>query len=660
MPRHLVVGNGQLLINIDQFLQIRDIYYPYVGQQNHVQGHANRIGVWVDGVFTWLHSGEWRIKPGYHRDTLVTKSEAFHEHLGIKLIIEDGVHQREMLMIRKLTIINLHKKERQVRVFFHQDLNIYENEVGDTAYYWPDHNTVVHYKRYRYFLFNGEFDNTGIVQYTTGVKRFQAAEGTWRDAEDGHLHLNPIAQGSVDSTFSIEGAISPGEKKDAYYWMTIGRTKEEVNSINEYVKEIGTSLTVEKIRMYWSRWVNKSKLPSTDLSSDLIELYKRSLLIVRTQTNQNGTIIAANDSDILQYNRDHYSYMWPRDGALIAAAMSRAGYHGMVANFYRCCAELLTKDGFLHHKYNPDGSVGSSWHPYIGKDGAPQLPIQEDETALVLWAFWEHYKATGDIEFAQSLYRFLVRPSAKFLLSFMDDSLDLPKPSYDLWEERLGIFTFTASAAYGGLMAAYNFARLFGEDDRADIYRKGAERIKKGIETNLFDKELQRFVRGISLKKGSNEITVDYTIESSMFGLFAFGVFEPDDPRVIETMREIEEKLQVKTAVGGIARYYNDYYFQQTQNVEDVPGNPWIICSLWIAKWKIFKAKKVEDLKEAKKIFEWTRTHALPSGILPEQLHPYSGKPLSVAPLTWSHSTYVDVMNDYFEKYTALTSAKKH
>ncbi|MFP3340433.1 hypothetical protein R0J91_20805, partial [Micrococcus sp. SIMBA_131] len=75
-----------------------------------------------------------------------------------------------------------------------------------------------------------------------------------------------------------------------------------------------------------------------------------------------------------------------------------------------------------------------------------QLPIQEDETALVLWAFWEHYQSTGDIEFAQSLYKFLVRPGAKFLLQFMDETLDLPLPSYDLWEERFGVFSFTASA----------------------------------------------------------------------------------------------------------------------------------------------------------------------------------------------------------------------
>jgi oligosaccharide amylase len=658
MPRHLVIGNGQLLINMDQFLQIRDIYYPYVGQQNHVQGHANRIGVWVDGKFSWLHSSEWEIQPNYDQDTLVTYSTAVHPHLGIKLVFEEGVHQREMLMIRKITIVNLENQSRDVRLFFHQDLNIYETEVGDTAYFCPDTKSVIHYKRYRYFLFNGELDGEGIEQYTTGVKRFQAAEGTWRDAEDGHLHVNPIAQGSVDSTFSLETKLEPHQQKTAYYWMTVGRTKEEVSSIHEYVSEIGTQLTVEKIRMYWNRWVNKSVLPETDLGPNILSLYKRSLLIVRTQTNQNGTIIAANDSDILHYNRDHYSYMWPRDGALIASAMSKAGYHGMVTNFYRCCAELLSKEGYLHHKYNPDGSVGSSWHPYVDRLKKTQLPIQEDETALVLWAFWEHYQSTGDIEFAQSLYKFLVRPGAKFLLQFMDETLDLPLPSYDLWEERFGVFSFTASACYGGLMAAHSFARLFGEDDRAESYYKGAERIKKGIEEHLYDETRSCFLRGLYRNNETGEITKDYTIESSLFGLFAFGVFPANDPRMVRTMEEIEKRLSVKTSIGGVARYVSDYYFQQSQNVEEVPGNPWVICTLWIAKWKISRAQTLKQLRDAKHHIDWVYKQALSSGILPEQVHPYTGKPLSVAPLTWSHATFVDVVKDYLEKYEALSTTK--
>jgi oligosaccharide amylase len=654
MPRHLALGNGNLLINLDEYLQIRDIYFPYVGQQNHVQGHVNRLGASINGSFSWLSSKEWVIEPGYRNDSLVTQSFARNKKEGICLKVEDAVHQRENMFMRRISIINETDEEKKIKLFFHQDLSIYETEVGDTAYFDPHKSVIIHYKKNRYFLFHASFEGEKMDQYTTGIKRFLSAEGTWKDAEDGHLHVNPIAQGSVDSTFSVTGVVPPNETRGAFYSLTVGKSREEVFSLFDYLMEIGPSLTLDKIDVYWRRWVNKTKINPCNLSDELLDLYNRSLLIMRTQTNENGYIIAANDSDIQQYNRDHYSYMWPRDGALIAAAAAKAGFHGMVKNFYRRCSDVLTKEGYLHHKYNPDGSIGSSWHPMIDKEGASQLPIQEDETALVLWAFWEHYKETGDIEFAQSLYRSLVRPSARFLLNYMHSELDLPLQSYDLWEERRGIFTFTASSVYGGLMAAYSFATLFGEDDRAERYKNGAERIKAGMEKHLYDESAGRFVRGIYLLD-DNAYKKDFTMESSMYALFAFGVFSADDERVIRTMQQLEEDLRIKTSVGGIARYTNDYYFQQTHEVAMVPGNPWLICTLWVAKWYIQKAKTVHDLERPHEILRWVQEHSFSTGVLPEQLHPFTGEALSVAPLTWSHATFVDVLKEYTTVYQKLS-----
>ena len=43
------------------------------------------------------------------------------------------------------------------------------------------------------------------------------------------------------------------------------------------------------------------------------------------------------------------------------------------------------------HKYNPDGSPAPLWQPWV-RDGKPQLPIQEDETALVIWLLARHYE----------------------------------------------------------------------------------------------------------------------------------------------------------------------------------------------------------------------------------------------------------------------------
>jgi hypothetical protein len=50
MPRDIPVGNGPLLVNFDLRHQLRDLYWPHVGQENHTAGHPFRFGVWVEGA----------------------------------------------------------------------------------------------------------------------------------------------------------------------------------------------------------------------------------------------------------------------------------------------------------------------------------------------------------------------------------------------------------------------------------------------------------------------------------------------------------------------------------------------------------------------------------------------------------------------------------
>src|SRR5690606_4702105 len=133
-----------------------------------------------------------------------------------------------------------------------------------------------------------------------------------------------------------------------------------------------------------------------------------------------------------------------------------------------------------------------------------------------------------------------------------------------------------------------------------------------------------------------------------------FGVLPVDDYRVVQTMRSIKEGLEIKTEVGGIARYTNDYYFQQSGEIDKVPGNPWIICTLWVANFEIDSATTLEELEGPRRTLQWVSDQALESGMLPEQLNRYNGSPLSVAPLTWSHATGVQCVSKYAEKYKKL------
>ncbi len=119
-------------------------------------------------------------------------------------------------------------------------------------------------------------------------------------------------------------------------------------------------------------------------------------------------------------------------------------------------------------------------------------------------------------------------------------------------------------------------------------------------------------------------------------------------------MKQVEDKLWVKTTVGGIARYEQDRYQALGEYDASIPGNPWFICTLWLAEWYIEAAQNRADLSRAKELLNWASSHALDSGIMAEQLDPHTGDPLSVCPLTWSHGAFVHCVNRYASKYRSL------
>jgi glucoamylase len=171
-------------------------------------------------------------------------------------------------------------------------------------------------------------------------------------------------------------------------------------------------------------------------------------------------------------------------------------------------------------------------------DGEKHLPIQEDETALVLWALWEHFSRHGDVYFIKPLYRSLICPLADFMVGYRDQVSGLPLPSYDLWEERLGILRWTVAATWGGLNAAAHFAQAFGEIERANRYHQAAGQIKSGAEAHLWQAGLNRFVRMVNMDDKGGWV-VDEVVDASLVGLWQFGMYRPDDPKVVSTMQAI-------------------------------------------------------------------------------------------------------------------------
>ncbi len=657
MPRDLPIGNGNLMINFDHEYNIRDVYYPHVGQDNQTVGDVSFFGVWCDGAFAWIGNPAWIKTLEYEDDTLVTRMRARAPSFDLEMTISDTVDFDRDLFLRRVELRNLSPKARPARLYIHFDPHLSGNAIGDTIFFDPEFNGLVAYKGHRYVLMNGSVDDQfGFQSFAIGAKEREGFQGTWRDAEDGNLQRNPIAQGSVDATGMIEFQLGASGARTAWIWWAFGKAYLEVVSLDAMVRERGPASFLQRTRDYWRLWVKNDAIDLSRLPEDVQRLYRRSMLIMRTHINNNGAVIAATDSDIVQFGKDTYTYMWPRDGAIVTVALLQAGYAEITRRFFEFCCKLVTPEGFLLHKYNPDGSVGSSWHPWMSSDGKRQLPIQEDETALVLWALWAHFEKFHDVEFVRSLYKPLVKTVAEFLLRYREPHTRLPAASYDLWEERRGIAAFTVGAVWAGLSAAARFTDAFGETGMADKYRRAAGEIRDAAGRVLFNPKLGRFSRMINVSR-QGEISADTTIDASIAGLWLFGMFDADDPKIVSTMQQIVDRLTVKTPVGGVARYEDDYYFQVSRDVAKVAGNPWVLCTMSIADWYASRARTAPELQKAIDILLWATAHALPSGVLPEQIDPYSGRPLSVAPLTWSHAAFVLAVHRVVDRLNSFAAS---
>ena len=116
-------------------------------------------------------------------------------------------------------------------------------------------------------------------------------------------------------------------------------------------------------------------------------------------------------------------------------------------------------------------------------------------TALILWALWIHYETSKDIEFIRPLYNGLIQKSADFLVTHRDPETLLPIPSYDLWEERFGVHSFTVAAVIAGLSAAAKFALLFQDVSLTEKYDNVAKQMKEGLTKHLYHTGLKRYAR---------------------------------------------------------------------------------------------------------------------------------------------------------------------
>src|SRR5207237_8910920 len=114
------------------------------------------------------------------------------------------------------------------RLDLHCDPHLWGNNIGDTIFYEPEYGALVSYKSRRYVLMNAAISNHFVFQtFAIGAKERDGFQGTWRDAEDGKLQKNAIAQGSVDATGMIELKLAPEGAETTWFGRADGKSSRD-------------------------------------------------------------------------------------------------------------------------------------------------------------------------------------------------------------------------------------------------------------------------------------------------------------------------------------------------------------------------------------------------------------------------------------------------
>ena len=642
MGRSVVLSNGRMFVGLDEHGLVHDFYYPYVGLENLTNARSlqHKIGVWAEGAFKWTDDGSWGIAVDFEPDALVSTITMHSAELQVSLKFVDFVDHEYDAFIRRVELINHADHERDIRIFMHQVFQISRAGRADTALFVPDDHYLLDYKGRCCLLIAGVVNGDGdFDQFAVGNYGIEGKSGTFRDAEDGELSGNLVEHGGVDSVLRFQKLVAINGSFKVDYWIVADTSQSGGQLVHTKLKYQSIDDRLAATRKSFQDWMHPASVKLSATAEPYKTAVLKSLLVIKAHCDVRGSVLASGDSSIFNYGRDYYCYCWPRDASYALWPLVRLGIYDEAKRFFDFARDTLHKDGYLMHKYQPDRAIGSTWHPMVHGRGK-ELAIQEDETASVLFLMGEYFEATQDKQLIADYYDNFIYPAASFLTGFVDDATGLPHASYDLWEQKFNTSTYTVCTVIAGLEAAIALANVIGKSSHTAAWKARLDKFRQALGV-LYHPD-GYFRKGFLLEE-NGDLSYDDTLDiSSLYGPFMFARLPRHDERLVSTARQVEERLLNTSPVGGVIRYPGDGYFLAKQQY---PGNPWIVCTAWLAQYYIHQG----ETDKAQKLIEWLLERRLHSGVLSEQFDPETGDPLGVAPLVWSHAELINTILDLYQ-----------
>jgi GH15 family glucan-1,4-alpha-glucosidase len=319
-------------------------------------------------------------------------------------------------------------------------------------------------------------------------------------------------------------------------------------------------------------------------------------------------------------NMPDYQFCWFRDGSFIAHSMLISGEVASAAAFHRWAATAALRYADGARRAMADFAAGRAPNPhdvlrarytYTWEKGPDDWPeFQLDGLGTWLWAL------RAFVDAGQSLAA-EVRQGAELAADYL--AALWQSPCHDLWEE-FGdqVHTYTLASIYAGLAAAADF-----------LLRPALKDVAASIKTYIL--ENCTAPDGSFVKSVGSDL-----VDGSLSALaIPYRVVEPDDPRMVATMRRVEAELYAPGC--GVHRYVRDVYYG---------GGAWLLLAAWLGWYEADRG----DTAKAVAILAGIERQATAGGELPEQVVPPMLADASnydhwvevrgpiALPLLWSHA----------------------
>jgi len=121
MSRPVILSNGSMAVGLNEDGLVQDFYYPYVGLDNLTNARlgCHKIGLWVDGQFSWIDRSSWSISVDIDENALISIVSMYNKHLQISLQMNDVVDHQKNVFARSIQIHNQAEHSREIRLFMH-------------------------------------------------------------------------------------------------------------------------------------------------------------------------------------------------------------------------------------------------------------------------------------------------------------------------------------------------------------------------------------------------------------------------------------------------------------------------------------------------------------------------------------------------------------